>query len=135
MLVFLVDDDYEDHEIFKMAFDKVEDSYHLVTVDNGIEAIETFKNDSNFKPDIIFLDVNMPRMNGKDCIRELRRMETIAHIPMILYSTHDGHKEVIEAQEAGASDFMTKPASITEFTRSLKSMVDRHVKSSALGKV
>jgi putative two-component system response regulator len=73
-------------------------------------------------------------MNGKDCIRELRRMEAISKIPMILYSTHDGHREMLEAQEAGASDFMTKPASIAEFTQSLKKMVSRHVKPSSFDK-
>lgn len=129
MLVFLVDDDYEDHEIFRLAFDKVKDFYQLVTADNGIDAIDAFKKDSSFRPDIIFLDVNMPRMNGKDCIRELRKIEALVNTPMILYSTHDGHREAIEAKEAGASDFITKPASISEFTRSLKDIINRHVKT------
>lgn len=129
MLVFLVDDDYEDHEIFKMAFDKIESSYELVTCENGIEAVDKFKKDPSFSPDIIFFDVNMPRMNGKDCIKELRKIPSLDPIPMILYSTHDGQKEIGEAKEAGASDFMTKPASIAEFSKSLKNILNKHLKS------
>ncbi|PBQ32848.1 response regulator [Sphingobacteriaceae bacterium] len=129
MLVFLVDDDYEDHEIFEMAFSKAVTSHQLVTAENGIEAIEKFKQDKSFKPDIIFLDVNMPRMTGKECVHELRKLPELKNIPMILYSTHDSQKEVIEAQRAGATDFMTKPASISEYTQALQEIVKKHVKS------
>jgi len=129
MLVFLVDDDYEDHEIFEMAFSKVVSSHTLVTAENGIEAIEKFKNDRAFVPDIIFLDVNMPRMNGKDCIRELRKIPAMLTTPMILYSTHDGQKEFGEAKEAGATDFMTKPSSIQAYSKALKDIVDKYIKS------
>jgi len=131
MLVFLVDDDYEDHEIFQMAFSKVEPSFKLVTAENGIEAIEKFKNDPSFKPDIIFLDVNMPRMNGKECIKELRTMPSLVNTPIILYSTHDSQREVIQAKEVGASDFMTKPASISEFSKALRDTITKHLKSHA----
>ena len=127
MRVFLVDDDYEDHEIFKMALDKVEPLCEMLSAENGIEALDYFKKNSSFKPDIIFLDVNMPRMNGKECIKELRSLTDFKNIPMILYSTHDGQKEIDEAKEAGASDFMTKPASINEFAKSLRTMLARHI--------
>ena len=129
MLVFLVDDDYEDHEIFKMAFAKVKSDFNLITAENGIEALDKIKEDPEFKPDIIFLDVNMPRMNGKECIREMRKISHVENIPIILYSTHDGQKEINEAKEAGATDFMTKPASISEFTKALQGIVNTYVKS------
>jgi len=128
MLVFLVDDDYEDHEIFKMALDKVDSSFEFTTAENGVVALERFK-EENLRPDVIFLDVNMPRMNGKDCIRALRKMEHLKNTPMILYSTHDGQKEVDEAKEAGATDFMTKPASIPEFSKALQTIINKYVKS------
>lgn len=127
MLVFLVDDDNEDHEIFEMAFSKAFPDYIFVTAENGIEAIDKFKKDPDFSPDIIFLDVNMPRMNGKDCIRELRKMPALSATPMILYSTHDSQKEVAEAKLVGASDFMTKPASIPAYTVALHTMVSKHL--------
>lgn len=129
MLVFLVDDDYEDHEIFKMAFSKVDPSADVLTTESGIEAMDYISQHPDFNPDIIFFDVNMPRMNGKECIRELRKSTFFQNTPMILYSTHDGQKEIDEAQQAGASEFMTKPASIPEFTKALQNIVNRHVKS------
>ena len=127
MLVFLVDDDYEDHEIFKMALDKVEPSSAFMIAENGIDALEQLKN-KDLKPDIIFLDINMPRMNGKECIRELRKISHLSSVPMILYSTHDGQKEITEAKEAGADDFITKPSSISAFATALKDIINRHVK-------
>lgn len=129
MIVFLVDDDYEDHEIFKMALEKVNIPFEFITAESGIEAIELFKKDPAFIPDIVFFDVNMPRMNGKECIRELRKTEYLQKIPMILYSTHDGEKEISEAKNAGASDFVTKPSSITEFAKVLKTIINKHVTS------
>jgi len=130
MLVFLVDDDYEDHEIFKMSLEKVDPTFEIVTAEDGIDALDYLKKNSTYKPDIIFLDVNMPRMNGKDCIRELRKDPKFESTPMVLYSTHDGQKEVNEAKSAGASDFMTKPASIPEFTKALKDIIIKHGKFS-----
>jgi len=128
MLVFLVDDDYEDHEIFKMAFEKVQPGFKMVTAENGIEAIDKIKEDTTFQPDIIFLDVNMPLMNGKECLHELRKIVHMQNTPMILYSTHDGQKEINEAKKAGASEFMTKPSSISEFTKALQGIVNNYVK-------
>lgn len=127
MLIFLVDDDYEDHEIFQMALKKVDATFGLVVAESGIEAVEKFKNEPDFKPDIIFLDVNMPRMNGKDCIRELRGMPGLTKVPMILYSTHDSEREYVEAREAGASDFITKPASISDFSNALRTILTKHL--------
>jgi CheY-like chemotaxis protein len=131
MIVFLVDDDYEDHEIFKMALEKLNVPFEFITAESGIEAMELFKSDPSFVPDIVFFDVNMPRMNGKECIRELRKMEYLQKIPMILYSTHDGQKEISEAKSAGASDFVTKPSSIPEFTKILQIIINKHVASKA----
>lgn len=127
MLVFLVDDDTEDHEIFEIAFGKAFSGYTLVTADNAIDAIEKLKDDSTFNPDIIFVDINMPRMNGKDCVRELRKIQTLEKTPIVLYSTHDNHKEIVEAQQAGASDFMTKPGSIQQYTKVLQEMVNKYL--------
>lgn len=129
MLVFLVDDDDEDHEIFKMAFKNVSDTSEIITAVNGIEALAYLNNNAAFKPDLIFLDINMPFMNGKECIREFKKITYLLDTPVILYSTHDGQKEVDEAKAAGASDFMTKPASIREYSNVLQTMVNKHVKS------
>lgn len=129
MRVFLVDDDYEDHEIFKMALDSAEPGAELFTAESGIEAIEKLREENKFIPDIIFFDVNMPRMTGKECIRQLRQLKHLEKIPMILYSTHDDKKEFIQAKEVGASDFVTKPASISEYIKTLKTVIDKHVKS------
>ena len=131
MLVFLVDDDYEDHEIFKMAYDRVVPSYELVTCENGIEALDYFYKNAGFKPDLIFLDINMPRMNGKECAKELRKLPDLEHVPIILYSTHEGQKELEEALVAGANGFMTKPASISEFAVALKNVITTYFKSPA----
>ncbi len=128
MQIFLVDDDQEDHEIFKMSLEKVDSSIEIVTAESGIEALNYLKDNSAYRPDIIFLDVNMPKMNGKDCVRELRKNSDFAETPMILYSTYDGQREINEAINVGASEFMTKPASITEFAKALKDIIIKHSK-------
>ena len=72
--VLLVDDDIDDHEIFCMALENLENCYKCIFAKDGIEALEILKNEEIFIPDIIFLDLNMPRMNGIDCLYEIKKI-------------------------------------------------------------
>jgi CheY-like chemotaxis protein len=128
MRVFLVDDDNEDHEIFKIAFSRIDEAAEIITADHGIEALLYLQTHSGYQPDIIFLDVNMPRMNGKDCVRELRKIDRLRDTPIILHSTHDCPKEVEEAAASGASGFMSKPAGISEYVRRLQGVLREYLK-------
>src|SRR3954447_10691318 len=109
---FLIDDDIDDQEIFELALKKVDDSIDCVFANDGAEALQKFMNDESFMPDIIFLDLNMPQMNGKQCLSEIKKISRLQHIPVIIYTTTRSDADATETKMLGALDFITKPASI-----------------------
>jgi CheY-like chemotaxis protein len=116
---FLIDDDIDDREIFEMALKEIDDSHICITANNGIEAIEKLRNDVEFIPDFIFLDLNMPRMNGRQCLEEIKKIPHVRNVPVIIYSTSSEQRDMEETQKMGAAHFLTKPPSINTLSATL----------------
>src|SRR3982751_6890989 len=108
-LLFLVDDDIDDHEIFKSALAKVDADLELLTATNGYEALDVLLA-SNPLPDYIFVDLNMPRMGGLQFLKEIKQTETLKNIPVIIYSTSSNPGDIAKTRELGAVSFITKPS-------------------------
>src|ERR1700712_5338707 len=83
----LIDDDAEDQEIFSHALAHLNLNVDCVTASDGIHAIDKIKSDPNFNPYFIFIDVNMPKMNGIECLVEIKKISRFKNIPVYLYST------------------------------------------------
>lgn len=111
ILCLLIDDDSDDCEIFQMALGKIKAPVECVNVHDAQKALHLLRR-STFKPDFIFLDLNMPRMSGKECLKHIKRMEKLKHVPLIVYSTSNIQKEIDEVYELGASFFITKPSEL-----------------------
>jgi CheY-like chemotaxis protein len=126
-MLFLVDDDVDDHEIFKAALTAVDKSIMLIVANNGQQALQMLSAQEQL-PDYIFLDLNMPRMGGIQFLTEIKKSELLHHIPVIVYSTsnHPGDKE--KALQAGAAKFFTKPAKYTELCELLQMLLTNNVK-------
>lgn len=121
---FLVDDDLDDLEIFALAVEDLNGSIRCVTALDGVEAIEKLRNDESFVPDFIFLDLNMPRMNGKQCLQEIRKITRLMATPVIIYSTSSNRRDIDETMQLGAAHFLTKPSSISSLTKELSSLMN-----------
>lgn len=115
LLWFVIDDDLDDQEIFTFAANRVDPAIQFTFANDGVHAISRFTTDSEFNPGIIFLDVNMPRMNGIECLEELRRMDRLKNIPIFMCSTSADPRIITKAKELGATDFIVKPSTIAEF--------------------
>ena len=118
VVCLLIDDDSEESEIFQYALEelKLPIDCHLAT--SGRQALDLLKN-GRIRPDFIFLDLNMPRMDGKECLKEIKKMDNASQTNVILYSTFF-HDEQIKALEAlGADGFITKTTSIFELNAEL----------------
>ncbi|MRS63918.1 response regulator [Larkinella terrae] len=116
---FLIDDDEDDQELFTLALKKVDPTLTCVVADDCGEALEKLRKEETFMPRYIFLDLNMPRMHGKQCLMELKKIARIEHIPIIIYSTSAEPKDIQETKALGASDFLTKPPLISTLTNRL----------------
>lgn len=121
-LLFLVDDDIDDHEIFKSALAKVDDHLALQTATNGYEALEVLST-ADTLPDYIFVDLNMPRMGGMQFLKEIKQTETLKDIPVIIYTTSSNPGDIAKTKELGAVSFVTKPSRFSELCSFLQSLV------------
>lgn len=115
----LIDDDLDDQEIFLLALQDIDFPVECVVANDGFHALEILHQDPSFVPDYIFIDLNMPRMNGKQCVKELKRIERISHVSVVMYSTSSSQNDVEESKKLGAAHFITKPTSIYTLTKTL----------------
>jgi CheY-like chemotaxis protein len=117
--ILLADDDPDDRFLFEEALAVADDSIQLQTAVDGVDALEKLHAGIGL-PDVIFMDVNMPRMNGIDCLRELSG-STFRSIPVIMYSTSSHYKK--ECFENGAIDYIEKPSDFEQLCTKLKSVL------------
>jgi CheY-like chemotaxis protein len=115
---FLVDDDEDDREIFIIALRDLGEHIHCVLASDGMDALEKLRATAEL-PDFIFLDLNMPRMDGKECITEIKKDKRLNDIPVVIYSTSSNANDREDATRLGAMHFFTKPPSISALTHAL----------------
>jgi CheY-like chemotaxis protein len=115
---FLIDDDVDDQEIFMMALSQIGIQFECTVVNNGNDGLLKLKKEPVL-PDYIFLDLNMPRMNGKECLKELKKNERLRNIPVIIYTTSSSKSDIADTLKLGAAGFITKPFSLKELTETL----------------
>jgi CheY-like chemotaxis protein len=117
--VLHIDDDDDDQEIFSTALSKVDNTIALTAISNAAVALKEISSKS-IEPDMIFLDLNMPGMNGQEFLQLIKGNTSLQHIPVIVLST-TSHKPTIElVKELGATDFFTKPELFEDLVVMLK---------------
>lgn len=114
--VLLVDDSSTARLLTRLIFSQ-KPNYVLLSAVDGKDAIERAHAE---KPDLILMDVMMPRMSGLEACRELKKDKETSKIPIILLTTRGEEQFVQEARESGCSDYLTKPVSDTELLDLLK---------------
>lgn len=113
LVFFLADDDEDDRMLFQEALAEVDKEIRCIMVRNGREALDVLQNEMLLLPDYIFLDLNMPMLNGLQCLAELKQIELLRHIPVIMYSTSSDKDSREESKRLGAVDFFVKPSNFT----------------------
>ena len=123
----LIDDDTDDRELFSEALATVDPIIICDQATDGAEAFTRLRN-KEVEPDLIFLDINMPVMNGWQFLMKLKNEDDYKHIPVIVYSTSANVKDRRIADEMGALCFITKPHAF-RILQSMLGVVVRHVSS------
>ncbi len=123
MVVLNVDDDQEDREFFCEALKEIDPSIICVMAGSGTEALRLLRGHLPL-PDFIFLDINMPMMDGKQCLRKIKTIPELQLIPIIMYSTSTNTREIRECYRLGAVDFLIKPNSYEKLVNDLISVFD-----------
>ncbi len=110
--VFLIDDDFDDREIFEETLLSLNLEVDYAEAKNGADALEKLRQSDSIKPDIIFLDLNMPIMDGRQFLKEVKRDDALKDIPVVIYSTSSNETDRQFAADYHAALFMTKQYSI-----------------------
>jgi CheY-like chemotaxis protein len=107
--IMLADDDEDDRMFFRDAVIEINANVQLQTVNDGEELMHLLLHSMNSLPEIIFLDLNMPRKNGFECLAEIRNNKTLQDIFIVIYSTTGSPSEIEETFKKGANLFINKP--------------------------
>src|SRR5688572_11843036 len=108
-LILIVDDDEDDIELFCDAVKDLDGDIRCISASNGEEALHKLSTENEPLPDYIFLDLNMPRLNGKQCLKRIKGNPRLREIPVIIYSTSKLKEDMEETRQLGAVHFLTKP--------------------------
>jgi two-component system KDP operon response regulator KdpE len=115
--IMVVDDDPQIRRVLRTAF--VAQGYEAVDARNGEEALEMLRDE---KVDLVILDVNMPGMSGLDTCRAIR---SSSEIPIVMLTVRDAEADKVEALDAGADDYMTKPFGSPELLARIRAALRR----------
>jgi CheY-like chemotaxis protein len=115
----IADDDADDAGLFCEALCQIANSMKCFKVENGREVFDFLSDSETGKPDIIFLDINMPIMNGWECLKKLKDSD-FKTIPTIMYSTSSAKTDIALAYSLGAALFLTKPEDFEELRKILQ---------------
>tara|TARA_R110000744_G_scaffold145866_1_gene258547 strand:- start:1589 stop:1987 length:399 start_codon:yes stop_codon:yes gene_type:complete len=108
-IIMIIDDDEDDRLFFKEAlFSKMLEQTVCIEANDGVDALAKL-NKVEQLPGFIFLDMNMPRMDGRECLKQLKQDEQLKHIPVIMYSTSFSENAINEFHKLGASNCLIKP--------------------------
>ena len=105
----LADDDVDDCMFFKEALEELPLSATLSTVNDGIELMNFLASETDGLPDILFLDLNMPRKSGTECLSEIKFNNKLKHIPVVIFSTAFDMEVVDLLYQTGAHHYIRKP--------------------------
>lgn len=118
--VLLAEDDIVDAMTVERALGDLEISNQLIHKINGEEALEYLRSDSNEKPCVILMDLNMPKMNGLEFLRLIKADETSKEIPVIVLTTSNEEQDIDESFKLGAAGYMVKPVDYKEFLEKIR---------------
>lgn len=120
--ILLIEDDDVDVMTVNRALRDSKVTNQLVSLGNGEEAIEYLRNETSVKPDIILLDLNMPKMDGTEFLRIVKADKELKKIPVVILTTSNSDRDVVEAFELGAAGYMVKSVDYEKFVETIRAI-------------
>lgn len=127
-VVLLVEDEPADVHLTKMAFKESKVLIDVRDVGDGVEALGFLQKEGTYadapKPDLILLDLNMPRMDGREFLKRFKQLEGLNRIPVVILTTSEAETDVVASYDLGASGFIVKPIDIEQFINAIQTLED-----------
>ena len=113
--ILLADDDEDDCLFFKEALTDLFIPASVNMVSNGVELMRYLESNLNNLPNVLFMDLNMPRKTGYECLSEIKKHEKLMHLPVIIFSTSYNAEMADLLYEVGANYYVRKPADFKNY--------------------
>ncbi len=121
--IILADDDEDDRLFFTDAFEELKISTKVQTYNDGAELMEYLNGEDAILPEILFLDLNMPKKNGIECLNEIKENEKFSDIAIAIYSTSSSEEHIEETFVNGANIYIKKPNDFETLKKVLSNVV------------
>ena len=115
--ILLADDDIDDCHFFKEALDSLPQTTTLTTVHNGDDLMNYLLQNRERLPHVLFLDINMPRKNGFECLSEIKKNEALKDLPVVMYSTSGSKDKINILFISGADVYIRKPSNFAQLVQ------------------
>lgn len=125
--ILLTDDDEDDREIFTDIIHKVNGPIKLDSAKSGLDLLNKLSHNLKELPDLLFLDLNMPGMDGRECLNRLKSCETLNKLPVIMFSTSAAIEDINFAYEKGADLYLIKPNKFSSYFTLLKDVLEMYI--------
>lgn len=112
--ILLADDDMDDCKFFREALAELSIATHLTTVNDGQALMNRLSQSNEAIPDVLFLDINMPRKSGSECLSEIRRNTKLKGLPVVMFSTSNAWDVINKLFMTGADVYIHKPSDFTQ---------------------
>jgi CheY-like chemotaxis protein len=129
--ILVADDDPDDRMMIKEALEEARLANAIDFVEDGVELMDYLRRrgkhaerPGSAKPDLLLLDLNMPRKDGREALEEIRADSDLRRIPVIVLTTSAAEEDIARTYDLGASSFITKPVSFDDLVRTMKTMTD-----------
>jgi len=127
LVILLVEDDLADQKLIKISLRNEKIANELYTVQTGEEGMDFLYHRGKYsagtpQPDLILLDLNMPGMGGKEFLRRIKEDESVKQIPVVILTTSDAERDIIDSYKLQASGYVHKPVTLGEFKEGMKKL-------------
>ncbi|HBH90899.1 response regulator [Ponticaulis sp.] len=123
--ILLVEDNPADVLLTRRVFAQADINAEIIVAEDGVTALEMLAGTTEPKvsdPVLILMDINMPRKNGKDVLKEIKATTQLRHIPVVMLTTSDAREDIRESYENYASGYIVKPARLGDFMKAVETL-------------
>ena len=118
--ILLVEDNQGDITLFKTAIVGVGKEYEIEIAKDGEEAMKVLmgltNSNASFRPNLVFLDLNLPKVDGFQVLKLIREREELRHLPVVVFSSSDAQADIVKAYELNANAYVIKPIQFNDYS-------------------